>query len=217
MVRNTYKSRTTLLAAVMTLIPAAASAELRVNLDELVGFSTSSKTKIEQAANLLETILNSDEFKQAVLAHQFEGKTLFSNNDRTLNDGPIQRGLTNEQVYEALMAGAEQLKGRPSVEDSVANLELHLYTPAWYKKWSVVGYGYPGQANIYMNWYYFNSFNSAQIIGNLVHEWIHKLGFDHDYGRTARRPCSVPYAIGDIVARLGGGKATEPPNCEKAR
>jgi hypothetical protein len=138
----------------------------------------------------MERILNSEEFHQAVINHEFDGKKQFAS---------VPAGTTNEQVYEQIMAGRETYT--PSA-DSVANLELVLYTPPFWKKWSVVGYGYPGQPEIYTNKYYFNSFTVAQVAGNLTHEWCHKIGFDHDYNRTSQRPASVPYAIGEIIISL---------------
>ena len=192
-------------------LPGAAFASnagpLRVSLDKLSGFSSTSNEKVAQAAQVMERVMNSEEFRQKVLAFQYNGQAQFSNNDLTRNDGTVESNLTNEQIYQAIMDGAEQLKGQTAVDDHVANLDLVLYTPPWYKKWSVVGYGNPGQPEIFMNSYYFNSFTLADIAGNMAHEWCHKIGFDHDFNRTSRRPYSVPYAIGDLVVKLGAAAA----------
>lgn len=64
----------------------------------------------------------------------------------------------------------------------------------------MVGYTKPSINRISINEKFFRNFTSAQIAGNLAHEWVHKLGFDH---RSAKEYDSVPYAIGDIVAQLG--------------
>jgi hypothetical protein len=169
---------------------------LRVSLDVLNGFSGADTAKIKQAADIVERVLNSEQFHQAVVNFTYEGEPQFVQNN----------GLSNEQIYQTLMAGRETYNG---VDDHVANLDLNLYTPPFYKKWSVVGYGYPGQPEIFMNWYYFDSFSIAEVAGNVAHEWCHKLGFDHDYKRTARRPYSVPYGIGGLVQQLGAARSVQ--------
>jgi hypothetical protein len=167
-----------------------AQGPLRIDLASLKGFSSSQADKAHQAADLMEQVLNSEEFHQAVLNHEYDGKKQFAS---------VPAGTTNEQVYAKIMAGRETYT---AVEDAVATLSLILYKPPFWKKWSVVGYTYPGNYPIHTNKYYFNSFTPAQVAGNLTHEWLHKIGFDHDFNRTARRPHSVPYAIGELVIQL---------------
>lgn len=176
-------------AAAEAFAPAAGQETLRVDLVRSTGFSPKSMEKLKLALDTIERVLNSDEFRRAVLDFTYDGKKQFALDD----------GLTNEQVYAKIMAARETYS---PAADYVAQLDLNLYTPPWYKKWSVVGYTYPNQPAIYMNWYYFNSFTPQEIAGNVTHEWTHKIGFEHDYGHTARRPYSVPYAVGDIVTRL---------------
>jgi hypothetical protein len=183
---------------------------LRVNVDEMSGFSGASKTKLLTAVDLMERVLSSEQFRQAVLGHQYEGKRQFVQNSRSDAEGnDIGSNLTNAQIYQILMEGAEQLKGIAAHVDRVANVNLNLYTPPFYKKWSVVGYTNPGVAPIYMNSYYFNSFTPGQIAANISHEWTHKIGFDHDYNSTTRRPYSVPYGIGGIVERVASALTGE--------
>jgi hypothetical protein len=178
---------------------------LRTSIDVMSGFSDTSKTKVLSAVDLMERVLSSEQFRQAVLNHMYEGKRQFVQNERTDGNGTvIESNLTNARIYQILMEGAEQLKGVTARIDRVANLNLNLYTAPWYNKWGTVGYGYPGQPEIYMNWYYFNSFTIAEVAANVAHEWTHKLGFDHDYDSTARRPYTVPYSIGDIVQQVAG-------------
>ena len=162
---------------------------LRVDISHMSGFYGASIEKVNQAADVVEQVLNSTEFQQAVYNHTYNGQKTFANNDNE----------TNPQIYERILKGHETYS---STDDHVAQLDLDLYTPAWYKKWTVVGYGIAGQPEIYMNSYYFNSFSVAEVAGNIAHEWMHKIGFDHDYKRTAQRPYSVPYAVGDIVIQL---------------
>ena len=60
----------------------------------------------------------------------------------------------------------------------------------------------PDTSVITSNRRFFDNFTPAEIAGNLAHEWMHKIGFDHDFNSTSRRPYSVPYAVGDLVESL---------------
>jgi hypothetical protein len=192
--------------------PAAHAAPgLPISLDALNGFSDASEAKVRQAAQALGSVLGSDEFRNAVLSFAYDGKAQFANNDLADAQGnTVATGLSNEQVYDTLLASRETYLGNT---DSEVHLDLTLYTPPFYKKWGVVGYGYPGQPQIFMNWFWFDAFSVAQVAGNLAHEWTHKLGFDHDYKATARRPYSVPYGVGCIVEQLAIGQSSDPAKC----
>ena len=47
-----------------------------------------------------------------------------------------------------------------------------------------------------------SSWTPVDVAANMAHEWVHKIGFGHDYYYTEDRPYSVPYAIGNIVAEV---------------
>lgn len=162
-----------LVVSVALISSAFAADHVPVRLTALTNFSAQDENKIRDAAELLERVLNSDELKSQVLAYEFKDDS----------------GLTNEQIYVALMS-------------RVVEFDLELYKPPFWRRWSVVGYTNPGSPRIYLNRYYFNSFELADIAANLAHEWMHKLGFGHDYKPTARRPQSVPYAVGRMVGEI---------------
>jgi hypothetical protein len=195
-------------STVIAQLTPAQGASLRMSLDALSGFSTSDKTKVETAVDLAEHVLGSEQFRQAVLDFTYQGQRQFVQNYISDADGTvIEDNLTNERIYEIIQAGEEHLTGIAPEIDHVANLDLNLYTAPWYNKWGTVGYGNPGEPEIYMNWYYFNSYEYADVSDNVTHEWTHKLGFDHDYNSTARRPYSVPYGIGCIMDALAAGQS----------
>lgn len=148
-------------------------------------FSEQDENKMRKALERLRLVLNSKEFKQRVLDHTYEGEKTFVDNN----------GLTNEEVYEVIMNGAEDLL--PDV-DHEADLDITLY----HKNNSTVGYTYPNTIRIWVNKKFFANFTLGKVAGNAVHEWTHKLGFGHDFKRTVRRNYSVPYAIGTIVQEM---------------
>lgn len=160
---------------------------LKVVIREANNFDTDSRALLEQARALAEKVLNSEEFKQRVLHFTYEGEEAFVQND----------GYTNLEIYNQMMAGAELYPSRTS-----ANKTMDLFTELYYGGSGVIGYTNPDTATIYMNSYYYDDYTPAEVVGNITHEWLHKLGYDHDYNSTYRRPYSVPYAIGYIAEDL---------------
>ena len=67
---------------------------------------------------------------------------------------------------------------------------------------NVVGYGNPGNKEIYTYRNWFEQFTVAEYAGHITHEWCHKLGFDHSFQHNRKRKYSVPYAIGDLTEGL---------------
>lgn len=145
-------------------------------------FDSADREKVQRALDLIRQVVQTEEFRDRVLNHRYNGARAFSSTTKT-----------NAQVYQALLDGAETL--RPSVDHEM-DLELELYTN---NSNNVVGYTYPNVLKIWMNTKYFNQYEPCEVARNLIHEWTHKLGYGHDSDVTARRPYSVPYAVGSIV------------------
>lgn len=163
------------------------------NIAELFGadvsftnFSNSDEEKVQRALDLIRQVVRMPEFREKVLNHKYNGAKTFANNN----------GKTNEQIYLTFLDGAETL--RPE-KNHIMDLQLELYTN---NSNNVVGYTYPNVLKIWMNTKYFNQYEPCQVSRNLFHEWTHKLGYGHDSAVTAKRPYSVPYAVGNIVQSL---------------
>lgn len=146
-------------------------------------FTSADIDKVEQALIFIQRIVRTEEFRSRVLNHRYDGQVQFSNNN----------GFTNAQIYQMLVDGAETLK--PLIDNKM-DLELELYTNNFT---STVGYTYPNTLRIWMNRKFFDRYSAEEVARNVFHEWTHKLGFGHDSNSTARRPYSVPYALGSIV------------------
>ena len=162
-------------------LEAARDFEVRTTL---IGFNASQEKKINSASKLIRTIVRSDEFKEKVINHTWNGKKTFADN----------KGLTNEQIYKKIIAGDE--KQTRLGKNSTMDLEVELYTD---NESITIGYTYPSIVRIYMNRKYFNKFRPFQVADNMMHEWLHKIGFGHAVNNTPERQYSVPYAVGYIV------------------
>jgi hypothetical protein len=164
-------------------VPTAAK-NFEVNI-KLNNFNSAQEDKILVASDLIKKVIASDEFKSAVLNYQYQGKKNFIDND----------GLSNAQIYKKIIEGVEKLS--PEIDNEM-DLELVIYNA----NNSVVGYTLPNEIKIWMNAKFFDQNIPAKVTENMMHEWLHKLGFKHDYERTPTRPYSVPYAIGYLVGRI---------------
>lgn len=149
-------------------------------------FTAQGRRKIASAADLIKQVVASEQFKNKVLNHRYNGVRQFANNN----------GLSNKQIYNKILTAAEKLK---PTRDNEMDLDLELYTD---NNSNTVGYTYPNTNRVWMNSKYFNQNSAALVTTNMMHEWLHKLGFDHDAKVTTKRPYSVPYAIGYIVRDL---------------
>ena len=153
---------------------------LAVKINAAHNFTPVELVKLTNAAKLLERVVNSTEFKDRVLTYKFSSAA----------------GLTNEQIYNLIMSGKEVLS---PTEDHEIDIDIMMY----YSIKGVIGYTYPNVLRTWVNRRFFKNFSSANIAGNLIHEWAHKVGFDHDFFNTKQRPYSVPYALGYLVEELG--------------
>ena len=164
---------------------------VKVVINSAKNFNATQAAHLEESRALLERIVNSEEFKQKVIHFTYQGQETYVQNN----------GLTNLQVYNKIMAGAEEFP-QQTAANNVIDLSVQLYTSGWTGR-NVIGYTNPSTPTIYMNTYFYNYATPIETASNMIHEWTHKLGFDHDYKATARRPYSVPYAVGYIVENMG--------------
>lgn len=149
---------------------------LRVVINGQKNFSKSQVEKYDKACRKVEHSMNSVEFRSEVIRQSFTNS----------------KGLNSLQIYQMIMNGAEVLSPEP---DGEIDVMIEMY----HKNNRVVGYTKPSTLWIWVNQKFFNTFDEAEVAGNLVHEWLHKLGFDHS---SASDKNSVPYRIGYIVRDL---------------
>jgi len=162
-----------------------------VNLINHAGFSNGQEQKLISALKKFETVMNSDLLKQRILNFSSTLGNRFEDN----------LGLSNEQVFEKLYAGAEEYS---PLADYEADLYLFLVKKRrpLLSRHPAIGYGIPGQKEIYTYTWWFNSAVDYDYAGHIAHEWSHKVGFDHAFNPTSTRNFSVPYAFGNIIEEL---------------
>lgn len=152
----------------------------------LYDFTQSQTDKYNAAIAIVKKVVGTDEFRNQVLNHTYNGVKQFVDN----------RGLTNAQIYQSILDAAEKLT---PVKNNIMDVGVKLY----YENSNVVGYTSTSITYINVNTKFFNNYTTASVAGNLFHEWLHKLGYGHDSSATASRPYSVPYAVGYMISSLG--------------
>lgn len=152
----------------------------------MVNFNPEQEEKVRQAVVIIKKVITSEAFKERVLNYSYNGSKKFFDN----------HGLSNEEVYQKILEGAEKMGN--TAKNNTMDVELELY----HQKTTTIGYTYPNTVRIWMNTKYFNKYTPIKVADNLMHEWMHKLGFTHATTWSKDRDHSVPYAIGYLVEEL---------------
>lgn len=148
------------------------------------------RKKYERAMSLFRKVVGLKEFRSAVLAHKKkDGSVGFNGKSGDPKSKPVD-------IYENILAGNEKLQPE---KDGEVDMEVEFY----YASNSTVGYTYPNVKRIYVNTKFFDGYAISSVAANLIHEWLHKLGYGHDSAATSIRPYSVPYGVGSIMRSLG--------------
>lgn len=166
-------------------VPAQAL-NFKTNVQYLEGFAASDEEKYNQAVAIVKKVVATEAFRTKVLNHMWNGGKTFADNN----------GLTNAQIYQSILDAAEKLTPK---KNNTMDVGVKLY----YNSNNVVGYTNPSITYINVNTKYFDSYDANEVAGNLFHEWLHKIGYGHDSSVTAKRPYSVPYAVGYMIRDLG--------------
>ncbi len=164
---------------------------LDVRIESATNFNSSDLKKLERIVEIVDAVVNSTTFRDRVLNFTYKNQKRFYQNG----------GLNNEQIYTALMSGMEKFPS-PSVADQTMQVNIRLFAPSFFQR-NVIGYTRPNTKIISINRNFFRKSKEYDIAGNLVHEYLHKIGFSHDTYYSRARDSSVPYAIGYIVRDLG--------------
>lgn len=143
------------------------------------------EAKVSEAERKIKAVLASEAFRSAILNHTFNGKKQFNNN----------KGLTNAQIYQKILEGSE-------IKYTSKNNQMDMGIKLYYEDSTTVGYTNKSITFINCNTKFFNKYTASQVAHNMMHEWMHKIGFEHDVNYSKSRDYSVPYAIGTIINKL---------------
>lgn len=162
------------------------------------------KEKFEKALSILEQVLNSTEFRTKVLTYKRgDGKRLYQKNYLWNDKDNL---LSNEDVYNILMAADEKM--RPNTFGEM-NINALIRKCSWFKQkvsvWCrrVIGSTNPHVSEIMtLNWKFYSRYEVPNMVANIVHEWIHLLGFLHG---SKNMDQEVPYVVGSIAGEVARG------------
>lgn len=163
-----------------------------VNFDRFKGGKKVARD-LNSAKNILEDILASTAFKTRIYQHKYNGKYQFKKN----------RGKSNQEIYQIILDGADKY-------DTRIDNQLDVILCPWYKNKRTIGYTYSNRKEIWINFKYFrdryNNFGVPDMVGNMIHEWLHNANFSHSSKNNRTRKKTVPYGVGyiarDIASRL---------------
>jgi hypothetical protein len=151
-----------------------------------INTTVTQEEKFNKALEVIKNVIATEEFRTRVINHTYSGIKTFVDNG----------GFTNSQIYQMILEGAETL--RP-----LKNNTMDMGVETYYASTTTIGYTYPNSTQIWVNTKYFNTNTVAQVASNLMHEWLHKLGFKHATYYSTSRDYSVPYAIGRMIGSIG--------------
>lgn len=169
----------TLLHASIQIPPEAYSFDTNVTKLKM---NSSQKRKIVAAEEIIKDVIATPEFRRRVLDHEYNGQKTYVDNG----------GLTNAQIYKRILEGAETLQ-------PAKNNRMDVVVALYYEDSNTVGYTTTLSKRINMNTKYFNKYRPINVSRNLMHEWLHKLGFKHAVNYSPSRDHSIPYAVAKIV------------------
>ena len=153
-------------------------------------FSKKEKLKFNKALELGELVLNSLEFKQMVSQYEYVEN----------------RNMEGEQVWQIICTGND-LYNKENDHD------IDVFVTMYHNFWTgTIGYTFPDTFKTWINRKFFQDFNEAKILGNVIHEAMHNFGFTHkDF---EKRYDSVPYKVGyfarDLATRIMDGEKLTP-------
>lgn len=95
-------------------------------------------------------------------------------------------------------------KTRDQVMDDLLKAPYAFQLELYYANNRVVGFTNPAPYQIiHQNRKFYAGSHPVDIASNLIHEYSHKVGYDHSYNPNASRPYSVPYSLNAMTEECG--------------
>jgi hypothetical protein len=169
---------------------------LKVNLVQLINYNDEQLEILKKVFIIIENAINSPDFESSVRQFRTRGELTFSFKNGLFSSA---QKYTNDQVFDLIMEAREN---PGNIADGQMDLYLVLKPGS---DGTTVGYGNPGTKEIYTYEDRFSVETLEYLANHYVHEWCHKLGFEHTSKRLFDRNrdcCSVPYAIGNLIESI---------------
>lgn len=179
-------------------------APLVVDVHGLRNFTEAEKQDfITKVLPLLQRAVNSDKFENKVktysYGHWYKSGPWWRRRKRWHDVQNFKRnnGYSREYIYHLFKSGVDLYNPDP-------DHDLDLFLTAYYTRTNTIGYTYPSTYRTWVNRKYFGYWlqspvGRCNIVGNIIHEYMHNLGFGHSSTWNSTRKHTVPYAFGYIA------------------
>jgi len=148
------------------------------------------ENRMRQALQIFEKVMNDTAFQRKLLDTTF----VFD-----LPDDPM-RTLSPKQICDTLFSGKEWYDtDTDHTADIFWECTKRRIRPPFT---STIGYGNPNDSTINTYIFFVRNRKMQDIVGNLAHEWSHKIGFDHRPDNHPERERTVPYLFGNLVEKF---------------
>lgn len=129
-------------------------------------------------------------FAVDVLIDELNDKDFWYDVAMNYNSWKYLNGVTFFEFKEKFLSGKDNF-------NTEIDHDLDIYINFYYSFRSVVGYTTPRTWWTWINRKFFNRFDYSDIAGNIVHEYLHNMGFDHP-GADKQ---SLVYQLGFLVKK----------------
>lgn len=168
---------------------------------------------VDEVKPLLEKVANSVMFKEFVTHYEwsylqrvgpwwrrrnsFETETFFK---KSGNNSLGFAFMENSLIYKEFISGADKFNSYP-------DNDLDLFLTSYYSRKNVIGYTFKGTFKTWVNRKFFvrrlrSKKGHCKILANIIHEYMHNLGYSHNVRWNSTRKHTVPYAYGRIAERV---------------
>lgn len=187
---------TLILFALFAAFEPNAYAKPEIKFQIQVKGSVAQASRITKLAEIARIVVNSEEFETRVKGASFQKGQAFSYSSES---GP--------QVYQKLLDGAELSSAKDGLWQLSYKFEAKHQKCLGFGRWKkctalVYGWTDPTTKDVFINSVPWDERDDCGIVGTIVHEQSHKLGYDHPFDYTSTREYSIPYALGNLAATI---------------
>ncbi len=163
--------------------------KVKIKNNRLINFNKKTDLdKAEKIRKLIEEIINDGNFRDEVLNANFKDRRFIDVN------GDISEINDNEIILDKIISGKEQYTNEE--KDFEWDLRITLYRSI------TTEIGHRSKETIFTKKKKYRNLSERYIASHWIHEYMHVIGFTHDYKRTKIRPYSIPYLVGTIASNV---------------